>query len=1075
MNKPVRLVGLIWIILLLCIGFASANADLSVSSRASVLNGTTQTITVSIVNNDGTPPIGSIGLDILFNKTIIRNQSANSVNPPTFAYTSIGDLSPNNGNAATQPSLDIIRYSWTPTDGVSTVPGNTVLFTINFTAIKPGATSYVDVDPTAIAITDINAVPIAVGIALNGTYSVAAIPVPVASFSKNPVSGNIRTGGSVTFTNTSTGGIPDWWNWSFDGGATWTNVTNGNPQVVVAPYAIQGAYTAILRVSNAGGSSVATSTINVYDLPVASFTKNLATVATGNPVMFNDTSTGSITGWSWNFGTNAIPLTSPNRNETVTWSTTGVKTITLTVSDPVGPSAAPATDTVNVVAGPTAAFTTNVSAVRTNGYVKFTDASTGVGITSWNWSFGDGTPWSNTTSSSSPEHQYTANGTCTASLTIFNAAGFNTATSQINVYNQPLGDFTGTPTTVMTGATVTFNGTTTGFVSVWSWNFGAGASPATSTNRNQTVTYSTGGNKTVTLTRSNPLESNITTKVDYITVTIPTLPIPRITSNVVSGNVPLTVTFSSATSDALADIALTYLWTFGDGTTSAAALPPAHPYNTAGSYDVSLSITNASGTNTSTRVGYIQANTTIVPTVPNSTVVGNDFSVNTTANTANYTQSSPNAITLTNVTGFSQIIVTMAGTVNTTGGNLSGTVASVQYFVNPINSFVGGQPISAGAIITESAWNASGFTFGFTMTDAASNTVYTGLLPSGSTGYNPLAIINITTSGSVTNAKVNISVPLTWYNNYTNAGPTTAGQNFTLVMWTHGTPPVNEKLTPVWGPTDGTSKWLTVDTTGFSMFAVVGAAAAPASGPAPGPGPAGGGGGGGGGGAYRGQFSPKTATMLESDEGKALDTYTIITGPQATFTVPLGTTVLGKDGKPLSTVTVQTTKPADVPAVPAGASYSFGGSAVTCSPDGATFSPPASLKFFLTNEEWDTLLAKANGRVGYLTVMFYDTKTGDWASVPTTVDPVAHTVTGSVSHFSTYGLFIDTSAVTPVVIEATPTITKVPTTAPAVAPVKTTAAPPAPAGEIPWTMIIGVIVLIVIIAGVGYYFITKKQ
>jgi hypothetical protein len=217
--------------------------------------------------------------------------------------------------------------------------------------------------------------------------------------------------------------------------------------------------------------------------------------------------------------------------------------------------------------------------------------------------------------------------------------------------------------------------------------------------------------------------------------------------------------------------------------------------------------------------------------------------------------------------------------------------------------------------------------------------------------------------------------------------------------------------------------------------------------------------------------------MLESTEGKALMTYVVSTGQQASLTVPLGTTIYGKDGKPLSTVSVVMAAEANVPAVPAGAVYSFAGYAVTCSPDGATFNPATSLKFSLNNQEWNDLMAKANSNTGYFTVKFYDATTGGWSSVPTTVDPVSHTVTGSVSHFSTYGLFIDTTSVSPVVIETTlPVPTGPKTVAPTVAPVKTTVAPTAaPSGGLPWTFIIGAIVIIVIIGGAGYYFMTKKK
>ena len=217
--------------------------------------------------------------------------------------------------------------------------------------------------------------------------------------------------------------------------------------------------------------------------------------------------------------------------------------------------------------------------------------------------------------------------------------------------------------------------------------------------------------------------------------------------------------------------------------------------------------------------------------------------------------------------------------------------------------------------------------------------------------------------------------------------------------------------------------------------------------------------------------------MLISKEGQVLMNYLINTGQQASFTVPLGSKVLDKAGKALSTVSISMLAEADVPAVPGGTTYTFAGFAVKCSPDGATFSPAASLKFTLTTKEWDAVLAKANGNSAYLSVKFYDAASASWVSVPTTVDPSGHSVTGSVSHYSTYGLFADTTAATPVVIE-TPQPTGVPATqAPTrvitAAPVQTTPTP-APGG-IPWMFIIGVVVVIVVVGGGAYYYLSKGK
>jgi PKD repeat protein len=81
----------------------------------------------------------------------------------------------------------------------------------------------------------------------------------------------------------------------------------------------------------------------------------------------------------------------------------------------------------------------------------------------------------------------------------------------------PIADFTGTPTTICAGSTVTFTNLSTGAAS-YLWNFGAGASPATSTATNPTVTFNTVGSNTITLTATNAFGSDTETKTNYILV-----------------------------------------------------------------------------------------------------------------------------------------------------------------------------------------------------------------------------------------------------------------------------------------------------------------------------------------------------------------------------------------------------------------------------------------------------------------------------------------------------------------------------------------------------------------------------
>ncbi|NOT62336.1 MAG: PKD domain-containing protein, partial [Acidobacteria bacterium] len=91
------------------------------------------------------------------------------------------------------------------------------------------------------------------------------------------------------------------------------------------------------------------------------------------------------------------------------------------------------------------------------------------------------------------------------------------------------------------------------------------------------------------------------------------------TSNVTSGNAPLTVQFSSAGSFDVDGQALTYLWDFGDGTTSTQA-NPSKVYTNAGTYNVRLTVTDTPGA---------QGTDTLVINVNNSRPV---VTINTPAN-----------------------------------------------------------------------------------------------------------------------------------------------------------------------------------------------------------------------------------------------------------------------------------------------------------------------------------------------------------------------------------------------------------------------------------------------------------
>lgn len=80
-----------------------------------------------------------------------------------------------------------------------------------------------------------------------------------------------------------------------------------------------------------------------------------------------------------------------------------------------------------------------------------------------------------------------------------------------------------------------------------------------------------------------------------------TAPVANFSGAPTSGSAPLAVTFSNSSTGTTP---LTYAWSFGDGGTSTAA-SPSHTYMTEGTYTVTLTTTNACGSDGEIKTGYI--------------------------------------------------------------------------------------------------------------------------------------------------------------------------------------------------------------------------------------------------------------------------------------------------------------------------------------------------------------------------------------------------------------------------------------------------------------------------------------
>ncbi len=170
--------------------------------------------------------------------------------------------------------------------------------------------------------------------------------------------------------------------------------------------------------------------------------------------------------------------------------------------------------------------------------------------------------------------------------------------SLIGLVSPPVAAFSADVKTIMRDGTVNFTDESTKTPTSWSWDFGDGS--AESMEQNPSHIYDTEGTYTVTLTATNDHGSDDEEKTDYITVNPPP-PVANFSANETTIYIDGAVNFT----DESTNTPTSWSWNFGDGSAVSTEQNPSHIYNSLGTYTVTLTATNISGSDDEEKTDYI--------------------------------------------------------------------------------------------------------------------------------------------------------------------------------------------------------------------------------------------------------------------------------------------------------------------------------------------------------------------------------------------------------------------------------------------------------------------------------------
>lgn len=539
------------------------------------------------VTDDGNPVLASTE-EFIWNVSESGNeapQAVASANP----QSGLAPLTVNFTGSNSTDDQGIITYFWDFKDaagGSSNEADPTYVFNdpgiyaVELTVQDAGGLTSTDVVNIVVNNPDGNEAPIA---AFTATPEEGEVPLEVffdASASSDDV-------GIVTYS------------WDFGDG----NTANG--EITEHTYDTVGTFEATLTVTDTEGvedSISVTITVNepVNEAPVAIASATPENGTAPLEVSFvgsASTDDDAVVGYSWNFDDGS---TSDLPDPVHTFTEAGTYEVSLTVIDAEGLEDS-TTLTITVEEAPNDAPVAVISASPESGEVPLEVMFTGSNstddkeIVSYEWNFQDGS----TSDIADPVHTFTAVGTFEVSLTVSDAEGLEDSATITIVVEQPANTAptavaTATPTSGEVPLVVEFDGSASADdkgIESYSWDFGDGNS---STEVSPTHTYNSTGTFTATLTVTDAEGLEDSVSITIVVGDQPNNPpVAIVDATPRSGSAPLEVSFVGRNSTDDFGI-VSYLWDFGDGTTST-EVDPVHTFTNEGVYLVQLTVEDEAG------------------------------------------------------------------------------------------------------------------------------------------------------------------------------------------------------------------------------------------------------------------------------------------------------------------------------------------------------------------------------------------------------------------------------------------------------------------------------------------------